>query len=103
LSSAAGTLREFVTRYPGDRRVALAWFTLGKVERARDRAAAGAQAFHKSFSLAPDGPLGEDALAEEAAAWAAANDGAEARTVAEQYLQRFPNGTHGARMLRIRE
>jgi transmembrane sensor len=103
LSSAAATLHELVTRYPLDRRAALAWFTLGKVERARDHAGAGAKAFHKSFALAPEGPLGEDALAEEAAAWAAANDGAQARIVAAQYLHRFPNGTHGTRMSRLLE
>jgi transmembrane sensor len=90
-------------RYPDDRRAALAWFTLGKVERGRDRAADGATAFRTSFALAPDGPLGEDALAEEAAAWAAAGEPAEARATAEQYLRRFPNGTHAARMQHIVE
>jgi transmembrane sensor len=101
--SAAATLREFVTRHPNDRRAALGWFTLGKVERARDRAASGAKAFRKSFSLAPDGPLGEDALAEEAAAWAAANNTGEAQTAAERYLRRFPDGVHVTRMQHILE
>jgi len=103
LVAAAATLRSVLGRYPDDRRAALAWFTLGKVERGRDRAADGARAFRASFSLAPDGPLGEDALAEEAAAWAAAGEPAEARATAEQYLQRFPNGTHAARMQHIVE
>jgi transmembrane sensor len=103
LAAAAATLQSVVGRYPNDRRAALAWFTLGKVERAREHAVAGAKAFGTSFSLAPDGPLGEDALAEEAAAWAAANEPAEARATAEQYLRRFPNGTHAARMQRIVE
>jgi transmembrane sensor len=103
LAAAAATLRSVVGRYPDDRRGALAWFTLGKVERARDRAADGARAFRASFAMAPDGPLAEDALAEEAAAWSAANETAEARTTAEQYLRRFPNGTHAARMQHIVE
>jgi transmembrane sensor len=103
LTAAAATLRSVVSRYPDDRRGALAWFTLGKVERARDRPADGARAFRASFALAPEGPLGEDALAEEAAAWAAANENAVARATAAEYLRRFPNGTHAARMQRIIE
>jgi transmembrane sensor len=103
LDSAAATLHLVVGRYPNDPRGPLAWFTLGKVERARDRAAVSAKAFHTAFSLAPAGPLGEDALAEEAAAWSASGDVAEARASAEQYLRRFPNGTHAIRMQRILE
>jgi transmembrane sensor len=103
LAGAAATLRSVVGHYPNDARGPLAWFTIGKVERARDRADASAVAFRTSFSLAPDGPLGEDALAEEAAAWAAANEQSAARATAAQYLRRFPNGTHSARMQRIVE
>jgi transmembrane sensor len=103
LTAAAATLRSVVARYPDDRRGALAWFTLGKVERARDRPADGARAFRTSFALAPEGPLSEDALAEEAAAWAAANENAVGRATAAEYLRRFPNGTHAARMQRIIE
>ncbi|HXN31678.1 MAG TPA: FecR domain-containing protein [Polyangiaceae bacterium] len=103
LAAAATTLRELLGRYPSDRRAALAWFTLGKVERARDHAGSAAKAFQTSSSLAPDGAVGEDALAEEAVAWAAASNAAAARLAAEQYLRRFPNGTHVARMQHILE
>ncbi len=103
LAAAATTLRSVVARYPNDARAPLAWFTLGKVERALDHSSASALAFRTSFSLAPEGPLSEDALAEQAAAWAAAGDPAAARTAAGQYLQRFPNGTHAVRMQRIVE
>jgi transmembrane sensor len=103
LNSAAKTLHEFVARYPSDPRAALAWFTLGKVERARGRAGAAARAFRTSGSLAPDGPLAEDALAEEAAAWAAAEDAAKARAAVDRYLRRFPNGTHAVRMRNLLE
>ena len=103
LAAAAATLRELLGRYPGDRRAALASFTLGKVERARDRAAEAAKAFQTSFSLAPDGSVAEDALAEEAVAWAAANNPAAARAAAELYTRRFPVGTHAGRMQRILE
>jgi len=103
LDSAAGTLHELLTRYAGDPRAAVAWFTLGKVERARDRAVAGAKAFQNSYALSPDGPVSEDALAEEAVAWAAANNTMAARAAAAQYLKRFPNGTHVARVQHILE
>jgi transmembrane sensor len=103
LAAAAATLRELLGRYPGDRRAALAWFTLGKVERARDRDAEAAKAFQTSFSLAPDGSVAEDALAEEAVAWAAANNPAAARAAADLYSRRFPQGTHSGRMQRILE
>jgi transmembrane sensor len=103
LAAAAATLRELLGRYPGDRRAALAWFTLGKVERARGRAADAAKAFQTGFSLAPDGSVAEDALAEEAVAWAAANNPAAARAAAQLYSRRFPQGTHSGRMQRILE
>jgi transmembrane sensor len=103
LAAAAATLREVVTRHPKDPRAALGWFTLGKVERTRARPVVAARAFRTSFWLAPDGPLAEDALAEEAAAWAAANDSAEMRETVEKYLRRFPNGTHAARVRHLLE
>jgi transmembrane sensor len=100
-AAAAATLRQFLERYPKDRRKALAWFTLGRVERARDRAAVAAAAFRQCSALAAGGVLTEDALAEEAAAWAAAGSPAEAYAAAQRYLERFPNGAHVARMRRI--
>jgi TolA-binding protein len=103
LAAAAATLRSFVSRYPNDRRAALGWFTLAKVERARGRPAPSAAAFRKSFALAPNGPLAEDALAEEAAAWAAADNMTEARAAAARYLHLFPSGTHSLRMQSIVE
>jgi transmembrane sensor len=103
LTRAAATLREFVTRHPNDPRAPLGWFTLGKVERTRSRAVVAAKAFRTSSSLAPDGPLAEDALAEEAAAWAAANDTAEVHAAVERYLRRFPSGTHAARVRHLIE
>jgi transmembrane sensor len=101
--AAAATLHEFIQRFPGEPRIPLAWFTLGKVERARGQASLAARAFHASFSAAPSGPLAQDALAEEAAAWDQLSDAASARAAAERYLQRFPNGAHAGRMHRILE
>ena len=103
LTRAAATLGEFVTRHPNDPRAPLGWFTLGKVERTRSRAVVAAKAFRTCVSLAPEGPLAEDALAEEAAAWAAANDTAEVHAAVERYLRRFPSGTHAARVRHLIE
>jgi transmembrane sensor len=103
LAGAAATLRSFLTRYPNEHRASLGWFTLAKVERARGRAGASAAAFQKSFALAPSGPLAEDALAEEAAAWAAAGARNEARATAARYLRLYSNGTHALRMQNILE
>jgi transmembrane sensor len=103
LAGAAATLRDFVTRHPNDPGAVLGWFTLGKVERTRARAVVAARAFRTSFSLAPDGPLAEDALAEEATAWAAANNATEVRAAVERYLRRFPSGTHAARVRHLLE
>jgi TolA-binding protein len=100
-ASAADTLRDFLKRHPRDRRAALAWFTLGKVELARDRATSAAAAFRQCFSQARDATLVEDAIAEEAAAWQAAGNLAEAQAVAQQYVGQFPQGAHIARMRRI--
>ncbi|MDP9037213.1 MAG: FecR domain-containing protein [Myxococcota bacterium] len=103
LSAAAVTLRELVARYPADARAALAFFTLGKVERARDHAEAAAKAFQASGALASPGPMSEDALAEEALAWGAAKNALAARSAAAQYAKRYPNGTHAARLQRLLE
>jgi TolA-binding protein len=101
--AAAATLREFVVRHPRDAHAPDGWFTLAKVERARDRPSAAAKAFHTCFSLSPGGPLAEDALAEEAAAWSLSSHTAQARAAAQRYLRTFPNGAHVARMQRVLE
>jgi len=71
----------------------LASFTRGRLllERLGDPAGA-ADAFAKALSLAPRGPLAEDALAREVEALAKAGAASEARTRAELFVDLYPEG-----------
>jgi transmembrane sensor len=97
-AQAAQALESLVALHPRDRRIPDALFTLGRVERARDRQAAAAQAFEHCYSIAPDGPLAQDALAEAAASWSSSGADDTARTDANKYLKRWPSGPASARM-----
>jgi len=100
---ATTSLRAMIASYPGDPRVASAWFTLGRVERARGRQAAAADAFAHCHKFAPHGALAEDAMAEEAVSWKSAGDSAKARDAAKRYLKLHPGGAHAARMMPLSE
>ena len=93
LDAAAAALRKLIAEHPRDRRVTIALFTLGRVERQRGNHAAAAQAFEQCGT-----GLRGDALAEAASAWYAAGDGARGRAAAERYLRDFPSGVHHSRM-----
>lgn len=94
-------LRSVCEGHASDRRAPVAAFTLGRVlEDDLGRYAEAAAAFEKARALWPGGPLVEDALAREAGAWARAGR-AEGRTLAEQYLARYPQGRHAASMRKI--
>ncbi len=99
LGEAATTLETLIARYPRDGRVPSALFSLGRVERARGRHAASAQAFERCAR--GGGALAPDALAEAAASWTAAGATDAARADAAQYLARYPNGPQAARMKAI--
>lgn len=100
---AATALRTMIAGYPGDPRVASAWFTLGRVERARGKHAAAADAFARCHKVAPHGSLAEDALAEEAVSWRSAGDAARAKAAAQRYVKLHPGGAHVARMMPLTE
>jgi transmembrane sensor len=100
---AATALRTMIAAYPGDPRVASALFTLGRVERARGRHGAAAEAFARCHKVAPHGSLAEDALAEEALSWKSAGDAARARAAAQRYVKLHPGGAHVARMMPLTE
>lgn len=97
LDEAATLLEQIRARHPKDRRMGSVLFTLGRVERARGNPAQAAAIFRACAS----GPLGEDALAEEAGAWAAAGRPDAARDAASRYLARFPSGPHATRMKKL--
>jgi transmembrane sensor len=92
-----------IASYPGDPRLASALFTLGRVERARGKHAAAAEAFARCHKVAPHGSLAEDALAEEAVSWRSAGDGARAKAAAQRYMKLHPGGAHAARMMPLAE
>lgn len=100
-SAAAEHLRQLVRLHPRNRRIPLALFSLGQVERARGRHRAAAVAFAESLQRSGRGPLAEDALAESAISWARAGDMDRAKNAAGDYLNRYSNGIHRARMARI--
>jgi transmembrane sensor len=96
LDDAAQSLRRLITSHPRDPRATIALFTLGQVERQRGHHAEAARAFERCGT-----GLRGDALAEAAAAWQAAGDGARARQAAQRYLATFPDGVHAGRMRAI--
>ena len=101
LPRAATALQELVARFPRDSQAVTAYFQLGKVQRRRGKHAAAAAAFAACWNKAPRGTLAEDARAEAADSWLAAGRSADAEQAAGSYLDRYPNGTHAARMQRI--
>lgn len=101
LGRASDALRTLLQTYPQDPRATTAWFTLGRVERARGRHTAAAQAFRAAERRAGRGALAEDAIAETAGSWAAAGSPDKAQAAARRYLARYPEGAHAARMRRL--
>jgi len=95
---AASLLQRVLRDHASDPRAPLAAFTLGRVlsEDLGDSAGA-ARSFRRAQVLAPSGPLHGDAMIREAEALAASGDAGAARTVAQRYLERFPDGRHSQR------
>ncbi len=98
---AAALLQELVDRFSEDPRAYGPCFQLGKVERIRGRHSAAATAFARAVGLAPSGSLSEDARAEAALSWFDAGRFDRARAAADDYLGRYPDGAHVARVRRM--
>jgi transmembrane sensor len=99
---AVQPLRELCDRHANDRRAPVAAFTLGRVlldDLGRPTEAAAA--FQRARALWPRGPLAEDALAREADAWERAGRPERARSIADQYLARYPQGRHADAMRNV--
>jgi len=89
----ATALRTLLREHRGDVRAPLAAFTLGRMLLIELHDPAGAaEAFGEARSLAPGGPLAEDALAREVQAWEKAGQPSLAKLRAEEYLHLHPNG-----------
>jgi transmembrane sensor len=96
---AVELLRQLLREYPDDPRAPLAAFTLGRVlfnELGRPREAAAA--FRQVRQKSPAGQFAEDALAREVEAWERASEPDRARSLAAEYLERYPNGRHARRV-----
>jgi transmembrane sensor len=90
---AVAPLARLLERHGRDPRAPLAAFTLGRVlleELGRPRDAA--PVFARAERLDPAGPLAEDALSRQVEALSRAGDTEAARTRAEEYLRRYPQG-----------
>lgn len=99
-AEAVAPLQQVLARHASDPRAPLAAFTLGRVLLDElGRPAEAADAFAKARAIAPSGPLADDALAREVEARSRAGDTARARSLAEEYLKKLPNGPR-ARLVR---
>jgi transmembrane sensor len=97
--AAIVALEELQRRFPSDRRAPVAAFTLGRVLLDElGRSAEAATAFERACTLWPTGPLAEKALARAVEANERAKSVARARSLAEQYLRRYPQGSHAPAM-----
>lgn len=96
--AAAALLRRLLGRELSGAQRASASFTLARVERARGQHRAAAEALAECVARSPSGPLAEDATAEQALAWERVGDRARAERVASEYLRRWPQGAHLARL-----
>jgi TolA-binding protein len=99
---AVGYLKRLTTEHRADSRAPLSAFTLGRLLLSQlSRPAEAAEAFALARRLRPSGSLAEDALAREAEARAAAGSSGPARTLAQQYVSRYPRGKHLPTMQRL--
>ncbi len=99
---AVGYLRRVTTEHASDSRAPLSAFTLGRVLLSQlSRPGEAAEAFALARRLRPSGSLAEDALAREAEARSAAGSGGQARTLAQTYVARYPQGKHLPTMQRL--
>jgi len=92
--SALQALQTVVQRYPDDPNAPIAAWSLGNLLEASGDRAGAAQAYSTYRSLSPQGDFAEDALARQVQVAIEAGDLVQARRLATQYAQDFPNGRH---------
>jgi transmembrane sensor len=98
-AEAVQHLTGLLRRFPQDSRAASAAFTLGRLHEQSGKPDRAAQSFARVRTLAPGGPLAEDALAHEVENLARSGQASVARARAEEYLRLYPNG-HRVRSIR---
>lgn len=98
---AARHLERLIDRYPQSAPAHLAAFTLGRLALYElKQPGLAARSFARAHALNASGPLAEDALAREAEAYHRAGDAQRAKSAAERYLQRYPNGARKSEVAR---
>jgi TolA-binding protein len=94
---AAATLRVLRQRFPGTMDAATAAFTLGRVAFEKQHAyAEAADWFETYLREQPSGPLMGDSFGRLMEARLRSGDRTAARTSAQQYLRRFPEGPYSS-------
>jgi transmembrane sensor len=92
-SAAVPYLQRVVDQHAGDPRAPLAAFTLGGVLMNQlDRPREAGAAYARARAMSPSSALSQDALARQVEAAHAASDKALARSLALDYLERYPDG-----------
>jgi hypothetical protein len=82
-------------RFPGERRALEATYLLGRVEESRETGTAQAIAWYDTYlAYAPAGPLVGEALGRKMTLTDKLEGPARARSLAEEYLRRFPKGNY---------
>jgi len=89
-------LNDLVRLHPKDPRVTMAVFTIGRLHMQQGRAALAAQSFEACGAA-----LGGEALAEAALARVSAGQSGRAKSLASQYLERYPKGARAKEMERL--
>lgn len=101
---AAAALLQRATREgrgEGRERLSTAYFMLGKVQKSRGLFVDAARAFRSSWTVARRGALAEDALAQEALAWKAAQNRTRGTAAARLYLRLHAEGAHAESMRQL--
>jgi transmembrane sensor len=94
-ADAVPPLTRIVQEHGGDRRAAMAAFTLGNVELdSLGRASSAAGWFSRALSLGLPSSLQEDAMARTVEAHARSGNPTAAGEARERYISRFPGGPH---------
>jgi TolA-binding protein len=97
---AATLYRRVAEQRPPGGLVGLAAYRLGQVLcGALAQPAEGARVLARMRAADPRSPLAEEALVREVECRSQAADRAGARALAQEYLQRYPEGAHRARVL----
>jgi TolA-binding protein len=93
-AQALRALQRVVERFPDDPNAPIAAWSLGNLLEASGDRAGAAQAYSRYRSLSPQGDFAEDALARQVQVAVEQGDLPQARRLAAQYEQDFPNGRH---------